>query len=623
MRPLRSDDGISRRDFINGMLVATGGAMVAGLIPREGEACVDIGKGVCDGTIGLDPRALRGGNLPTAFRVAHWLRDERLTFSQNSVRVAASSCDKVKGSFPIEADNGVYEVIVAGSGMSGLAAAFYLTRRRPGTRVLILDVNTQLGGNAGRDDVAPIPVPAATGGAYAVTPYADFLFEIYGETGIDWAANYVADPFYSYFFDDRTPFVLPGTRSWTRDVYGAGVKDMPYPDAIVQHLQQAKQDFRNWYNTHGSPTDPADNSDPKYDYLAHKTLHEYLTVQRGFHPAVSDFYTRYCVDALAGTSEQVNAYSSISFLGADYNPIFSFPGGTNGIARHILDWLIPDAIAGSTTAELVANPIRTDRLDLAGNNVRVRQGAMVVRADNGSSDASVVYHLGGRFFRASAKAVILAGQGHTAHRVALHLISDAQHEAWCDLTLVPVVIANVTLRRAAPLVDLGLGYNEYWWGSKYWGDFVIADWVNAARRFDRDRSTVLTFYGANVFPPEAMYEERVKLLQLPFSEYEQSLREDLNRMLAVAPGGFDFDRDVSAIYIYRWGHGMVFPKLGVPFGVPQFKNGQVVRTPAGRHVARAAVGRVSFGGQDTESSPAIESAIGSGLRTAMEALAWL
>jgi hypothetical protein len=371
------------------------------------------------------------------------------------------------------------------------------------------------------------------------------------------------------------------------------------------------------------PAEPsADNSDPRFDYLAHKTLHDYLTVDRGFHPAVSDFYTRFAVDALAGTSAQVNAYTSISFIAAEYFPVFSLPGGTSGIARHVLDWLVPGAIDGDTTAELLANPVRADRLDLAGNGVRVRQNAMVLRADTSSSEASLVYHLGGRFFRARAKAVILAGQGHTAHRVALHVISEAAHDAWCDLTLVPVVIANVTLRRAAPLVDLGLGYNQYWWGSKYWADFVVADWVTP-RRLDRDRSTVLTFYGANVFPPEQMYEERVKLLTLPFAEYEQSLREDLNRVLAVAPGGFDFDRDVSAVYVYRWGHGMVFPKLGVPFGVPQSQNGQAVRTPAGRHVARAAVGRLSFAGQDTESSPAIESAIGSGLRTAQEALAWL
>lgn len=325
---------------------------------------------------------------------------------------------------------------------------------------------------------------------------------------------------------------------------------MPYPAAIVHDLQQAKQDFRNWYNRNGSPTDPADNSDPRFDYLAHLTLHDYLTRERGFHPAVSDFYTRFAVDALAGTSAQVNAYTSISFLAAEYYPIFSVPGGTSGIARHLLDWLVPDAIAGSTSEEILVNPVRTDRLDLSSNAVRVRQGAMVVRADTSSSSASVTYHLGGRFYRASAKAVILAGQGHTAHTVVPHLISDAVENAWCDLTLVPVVIANVTLRRAAPLVDLGLGYNQYWWGSKYWADFVVADWVTE-NRADRDRATVLTFYGANVFPTEDMPDERVKLLRLPFSEYEQSLREDLNRVLGVAPGGFDFDRDVSAVYIYR------------------------------------------------------------------------
>ncbi|HSB61041.1 MAG TPA: FAD-dependent oxidoreductase, partial [Vicinamibacteria bacterium] len=486
--------------------------------------------------------------------------------------------------------------------------------------VLLLDANPVFGGNAARDDAAPIPTIAASAGAYAVTPYDDFLFEIYGETGIDWAAHYVPDPFYCYFFDDRTPHVLPGTRSWTRDVYGAGVRDMPYPSAILQDLQQAKQDFRNWYNRNGSPTDPADRSDPRFDHLAQITLHEYLTGTRGFHPAVSDFYTRYAVDALAGTSRQANAYTSISFLGAEYSPIFSFPGGTSAIARHVLKWLVPGAIEGTTTGEIVANPVRADRLDLAQNDVRVRQNALVVRADNAAAGAEVIYHLDGRFFRARAKAVILAGQAHTAHRLVIDLLGDAAHDAWCDVTLVPVVIANVTLRRAAPLVDLGLGFNQYWWGSRYWADFVVADWVGPGR-FDRDRPTVLTFYGANVLPPEAMYEERVRLLTTPFADYEQSLREDLNRVLASQ--GFDFDRDVSAVYVYRWGHGMVYPKPGFPFGPPVNRDGRTVRTPASRHLARAQIGRISFAGQDTESSPAIESAIGSGLRTAEEVLAFL
>jgi hypothetical protein len=68
---------------------------------------------------------------------------------------------------------------------------------------------------------------------------------------------------------------------------------------------------------------------------------------------------------------------------------------------------------------------------------------------------------------------------------------------------------------------------------------------------------------------------------------------------------------------------MIYPTLGFPFGVPRSHGGQTIRTPAPRHIAREQLGRLTFGGQDVESSPAIESAIGSGWRTAQEVLAWL
>jgi len=611
------DDGISRRDFLNGVLLAAGGTAVSGFFPMRAFGHSGIGINTGDGGIGLDPRASRGGNVPSVFNIGHWMRDERLTFEPNRVRIKAAPYDSYKGNFNVAADNGNYDVIVAGSGLSGLSTAFYIQRRRPGTRVLLLDCNAGFGGNAGRDDAAPIPVISATGGAYAVDPYDDFLFELYETVGVDWAANYIPAPFYNYFFDDRTPHVLPGTRSWTHDVYGAGTNHMPYPTAIVNDLKHAKQDFRNWYTRNGSPTDPADNSDPRFDYLAVKTLDEYLTVEKGFHPAVSDFYTRFAVDALAGKSTQVNAYTSISFIGAEYNPVFTLPGGTSGVARHILKWLIPGSINGSTSAAIIQNPIQANQLDLAANTVRIRQGAMVVRADTAANNASVLYFRNGQFHRATARAVVLAGQFHTAHRIVEHLLTPSVLNAWLSFTLAPVPIANVSLRRAQPLVDLGLGFNQYWWGSRFWADFVVADWITP-NRLDPNRPTVLTFYGANELPPEEMAHDRVNLLSRPFGEYEASLRDDLGRVLADAD--FDFDRDVSAIYLYRWGHGMVYPKVGFPFGAPTFSGGQAIRTPAPRHVARAPIGRISFGGQDVESSPAVESAFGSGLRTAEEVL---
>jgi hypothetical protein len=47
------------------------------------------------------------------------------------------------------------------------------------------------------------------------------------------------------------------------------------------------------------------------------------------------------------------------------------------------------------------------------------------------------------------------------------------------VTLSPVLTANVTLRSAAPIVDLG--YDAYYWGGQYFADFVVADWVGANR----------------------------------------------------------------------------------------------------------------------------------------------
>jgi hypothetical protein len=350
------------------------------------------------------------------------------------------------------------------------------------------------------------------------------------------------------------------------------------------------------------------------------TLHDYLTRERKFHPAVSDFYTRYSVDALAGTTEQVNAHTSISFLCSEYAPLFAFPGGNSGIARLAVRSLLPQAIPASAPDEAVSTPVREDQLDRSRNDVRIRQRAVALYAETGPQRARVVYHHNNRFYAASARALILAGQGHTAQHIVERLLNGEARKAWRQFTYVPVVCANVTIRQAAPLVDLGLGYNQYWWGSKYWADFVIADWVGP-RRADRTRPTVLSFYGGNWYPPEEMPAERIKLMTTPFASYEQSLREDLNRVLA--PGGFNFDRDTTALYIYRWGHGMIYPKIGFPFGTPQMKDGKATRTLSARHAARRPIGRISFGAQDTEGSPSIDSAIAAGFRTAAEALSVL
>src|SRR5438874_8808905 len=89
----------------------------------------------------------------------------------------------------------------------------------------------------------------------------------------------------------------------------------------------------NWYHKPGAPTDPADNSDPKYDYLSPMTVDSYLTETKGFHPAVSDFYTRHAVDALDGTTSQASAYTSHQFSGSGIFPRVCIPGRELGNAE--------------------------------------------------------------------------------------------------------------------------------------------------------------------------------------------------------------------------------------------------------------------------------------------------
>ena len=114
----------------------------------------------------------------------------------------------------------------------------------------------------------------------------------------------------------------------------------------------------------------------------------------------------------------------------------------------------------------------------------------------------------------------------------------------------------------------------------------------------------------------------MRLLTTPFADYEASIRDDLKRVMSGT--GFDFDRDVSGVFIYRWGHSMILPTTKSIFGDTPGPGGKGLdRGKAPRHVARQPLGPISFAGQYTEGTPSVESAIASGHRAALETLSLL
>ena len=129
---------ITRRDFLNGVALTAGAAVVPGIIPPEmwAAAAADLEP---QDTPGYYPPAKTGlrGSHPGAFETMHKVRD---------------------GAFwddaPKPVDTGeAYDLVIVGGGISGLAAAHYF-RKAAGdkARILILENHDDFGGHAKRNE---------------------------------------------------------------------------------------------------------------------------------------------------------------------------------------------------------------------------------------------------------------------------------------------------------------------------------------------------------------------------------------------------------------------------------------------------------------------------------------
>ena len=121
--------GISRRDFLDGVALAAGGMALSPLISsaKSGQASSHAGY----------PPALTGmrGNHPGSYEVAHAL-----------ARYGQRPADFK----PIDT---IYDLVVVGGGISGLTAAYLFKKRAgPDAKILILDNHDDFGGHAKRNE---------------------------------------------------------------------------------------------------------------------------------------------------------------------------------------------------------------------------------------------------------------------------------------------------------------------------------------------------------------------------------------------------------------------------------------------------------------------------------------
>src|SRR5436853_3302038 len=156
---------ITRRDFLNGVAVGLGSALAANYLPASWAE----NRGI------YYPPALTGmrGSHPGSFEAAHKLRDG-----------SAWDADK-------PADTGeTYDLVVVGSGISGLAAAYFF-RQQAGdeARILLLDNHDDFGGHATRNEFrAGGQLLLGNGGTHSIatpTPYSPQARGLLTALGID------------------------------------------------------------------------------------------------------------------------------------------------------------------------------------------------------------------------------------------------------------------------------------------------------------------------------------------------------------------------------------------------------------------------------------------------------
>src|SRR5207249_3579393 len=210
---------------------------------------------------------------------------------------------------------------------------------------------------------------------------------------------------HGYFFKQPD-----GSLKLVRDAFGAGLAETPWPD-------QLRKDFVRW------------RSNPKFyqgqdlaRWLDGMTYEQLLVKEIGLDPAVARYADPILAGAAGGLGSDVISAQCAAQIGLpstgnglpatrwDTHRLAetlkfgsSFPGGNDGIMRHVLKKLVPDAIAGEGFAGVLNGRIRFEALDRKTNPTRIRLGATAIRVTNlADGSVEVIYFQDGRLHRTRA-----------------------------------------------------------------------------------------------------------------------------------------------------------------------------------------------------------------------------
>lgn len=582
---------ITRRDFING--VALG--IAAGLTPAAQIAAQPSRY----------PPLLRGlrGQHAGSFETAHAFARDRAAFS-------------VADMPPGER----YDLVVVGGGISGLAAAWFYRRTHKDARILILDNHDDFGGHAKRNEfMLDGRLIIGYGGSQSIDSpnswWSDAGKGLLRELGVDVRRFETAFERNLYSSLGLSRGMFFPREAFGRDHLATGDSLIQSRNAASRRLANAKpltefvaglpisEQSKTQLLSLYSARDPlaGRTDDEKLKLIKTTSYRDFLIKIWGCNEEVANcfqgrplgFFGLGC-DAVPAADVRDHDYPGFRALnlptsggsGASEPYIYHFPDGNASLARLMVRGLVPGVAPGDSMDDIVLAPFDYARLDRPESNIRIRLDSTCVDVRNANGEVLVGYARDGKLHRVAARHAVLA----CFHMVVPHLMPElpaAQREALAQNVKTPIVYTNVLVRNWRPWTELKISEitAPMSFHSRVALDFPVS---LGGYRHPRDPAEPMVLHLVHVAgaPNQGLSARQqfkvgqTKLLQMPFSEFEARIRDELDRMLGA--GGFASGRDIAAITVNRWPHGYGYVENSLYDGDDYAKTLERARQPVGR-----------------------------------------
>jgi spermidine dehydrogenase len=599
---------IARRDFLNGVAIGITGAYGAlnGMI-----ADAALLSGSTDAAQYPPLRTGLRGQYPAAVEEFAHIREGK--YAQFPV--------------PDNEINEVYDLVIVGSGISGLSAAyFYQTALGTTQRILILDNHDDFGGHAKRNEFRYVGKTfIGYGGTMGImTPYpysycAKALIKDLGievERGHEFSNREIEEKYTlsnGVFFDKE---------HFGEDRLVAGQGRLPWK-TFFEKAPLSEAARKDLIRLHGKNPDYMEglSEQEKKAKLARMSYQDFLLNIAKISPDALPFFqgeggrNNKRVDTMPAL--EAAQHDAVGFNGMklkfeeSYNEgsyLFHFPDGNASIARLLVGKLVPGALPGKQSMNtIVQAPLAYNRLDAPDTTVRIRLSSAAVRVQHDGPPETargvrVAYRRDGKLMGVRARHCILACYNGFIPFLMPEL-PERQREALGYGAKVPMMYTNVLIKKWTAFEKLGVAAINA--PCMYHTECQLdpGTTVGGYRGVTTPEEPILVHMVRNPNKPGLPRKEQNRagqkeLLTTTFEQFELEIRRQLGRMLGAE--GFDPAEDIAAITVNRWpyGYAYTYDTLADPDVPPEQRPHVIGRQRFGRvTIANADAGAAAFTNQ--------------------------